>query len=179
MADGEFPGAELGKERMGSDATFPGVDTLGALGIGEDSDQAFEPEVRRGVWLEDCGEISAEDAADAVAVAKPFGFIAAGIASHKGGDAGAVTADVLAAAVFAGEEAGVAAGGAGAAGVSGCGEADPADGTVWPMHSNLRDLAAAAVAAHGAWGAGSSAGSVLSRHRRGFARGRVCKHRRS
>ena len=103
MADGQFPGAESGEEGTGADATFPGVDALGALGIGEDSDQAFEAQVRGSVGLEDCGEVSAEDAADAVAVAIPFGFIAAGIAPHERGDASATATDVPAVAVFAGE----------------------------------------------------------------------------
>ncbi|TFC81961.1 hypothetical protein E3T24_14495 [Cryobacterium sp. TmT2-59] len=101
MADGQFPGAQSGEKRTGADAAFSGIDALGALGVGEDSDQAFEPEVRGSVRLEGCGEVGAEDAANAVAVAKSFGFIAAVVAVQECGDARSVTAGIGAVRVFA------------------------------------------------------------------------------
>jgi hypothetical protein len=93
VAEREVAGADSGEEFLGVGAAHPGVDALRAVGLRQDSDQAFEAQIRGTAGVEESIQVGPEDAADAVAGAEPLGFGAAAPAGHVGGDAGAVPAD--------------------------------------------------------------------------------------
>jgi hypothetical protein len=122
--------AETGEELVGLGPAHPGVDALGPRSGREHSDQAFEAQVRGSVRVQQLVEVGPKHTPDAVAGAESFGFRAAALAGHVGGDAGAVPADVGAVGGFAGKEPFFTAAGAGSADSQCGGEADAADGLV-------------------------------------------------
>ena len=169
----EFAGTEPDEEFVCLVATHPGVDALKSFCGREDLDQVFQSQVRGSSRLQQCGEVSPQDAVDAVAAAETFRLTAAPCAGQCRHNAGAVPADRLIRRVPARKHPVLVAVGALTVGVDCGGEANAADASIRPADPDLGDHSLASVALDVSARARPPLPWPFNRHRRGSGRERA------